>query len=189
MKARVPDPLPDRIHRVEDNVSSRLLAAYVEGDVSPSEAAAVERALAESSPLRRRAEGLRHIKEVLSSDIHSLGTVDLSSRNWEQLKADAERGNEAPGYALRRWWRWTFPPTSATSATAGGLPSSLSSLNWLKLRWAGGAAALATCASLGALLLMRAPQDDEFRAKSAGPGEVSPQPLGGDATRDRKSVV
>ena len=54
-----------------------MLAAYLEGEVTPSEAAAVEAELAESPRARRQLARLREIGEVLAAPIPEIEKVDL----------------------------------------------------------------------------------------------------------------
>ncbi len=92
--------------RRSEPISSALLAACVDGEVTPSQAAAVQRALAESPDLRRRAEELRRITAGLSAPVPELEALDLTSSIRAAVRAE-ERGPEVSPLPRRsRWWRW-----------------------------------------------------------------------------------
>ena len=61
-----------------EQLSPELLAAYVDGEVTPSAASAVERILAASAVERRRADSLRHVREVLSAPVGEIERIDLA---------------------------------------------------------------------------------------------------------------
>jgi anti-sigma factor RsiW len=136
-----------------DRASSRALAAYVEGEITPSEAAELEKAVARSPELQRRVEGLRRIKDRLSAPLPDVAGIDLTG----SVRAGLEARTRARPSAGWRWpgrWRWRW--------------------RW---RWPLGLGAFAAAA---AALLMWArplplPQDD-FRARSVTPSARSADP-------------
>ena len=104
-------PPPDRA------VSPHLLVAYVDGDVTPSQAAAVERALEQSPELRRRADDLRRITTTLSGPVAELDAVDLTaSVRAAAAEIARERRDRAAAPRVRWFWRW---PAFAGLAAAG----------------------------------------------------------------------
>ena len=67
-------------------LTSELLAAYLEGEVAASERAAIEAALSDDPRARRRLEQLRHIADSLSAPLPAeLESVDLAARVRAEL--------------------------------------------------------------------------------------------------------
>jgi hypothetical protein len=63
--------------REEGRFSPQALAAYVAGEVTPSEGAAIEEALAASPGLQRRVESLRRVQERLMAPLPAVEQLDL----------------------------------------------------------------------------------------------------------------
>jgi hypothetical protein len=131
-----------KVRRAEP-MKPRMLAAYLEGEVTPSEASTIEAELAESAGTRRRLSRLREIGEALSAPIPEVERVDLVVP-WRRVVADRAR---AP------WGGWRRIPGMLAVAAA--------------------IVAVAVVArrppSAGERPPMRT-SVDEFRAKSAAPG-------------------
>jgi hypothetical protein len=122
--------------------SERLLAAYVDGEVTPSEAKAVEADAAESAETQRRLAQLRRIRQGLSSSVAELESVDLVAALRRELDSApvAERA--------RRPWQARATLLYSLAAVAALL--------------------LLARVDLGARTARGGPQSDaEFRAKSA----------------------
>jgi hypothetical protein len=120
-----------------------MLAAYLEAEVTPSEAAAVEEQLAGSATARRRLDALRQIRSALAAPIPELESVDVSAPVLAEIaRARAATPPPArwPGRAARTW-------RAATLA----------------------AAACAVGAAAAAAIFLARPGTEEFRAKSAAP--------------------
>jgi hypothetical protein len=123
-----------------------MLAAYLEGEVTPSEASAIEAELAESPGTRRRLARLREIGEALATPIAEIEQVDLVVP-WRRVAADPSRLPRSP------WARWRRLPGMLAVAAA--------------------IAAVAVVALRPPSATERPPTGpsvDEFRAKSAAPG-------------------
>ena len=122
-------------------MSPELLAAWVDGEVTPSQAAAVEQALSQSPDLRRRSEELRRITAGLSAPVPELDALDLTSSIRAAARAE-ERRRRLPPPRRAAGWRWP-----ALVGFAGA------------------------CVAAVALLVVRpasrSPDDADFRAKSA----------------------
>jgi hypothetical protein len=103
-------------------VSAELLAAYVDGDVTPSQFSAVARAIDESPELRRRADELRRITATLSSPIADLESLDVAASVRAGTAAiDRERAEHARA-PRRPWLRgWSLVGFATTAALAVGL--------------------------------------------------------------------
>lgn len=112
-------------------LSPKLLAAYVDGDVTPSQAAAIERAIEGSPEVRRRVGDLRRITTALSQPIGELESLDLAAR---VRAATVEQAGMHVGTIHRRLreqpsrpplgWRWRLP-AAATGLVAAGAMSLL----------------------------------------------------------------
>jgi hypothetical protein len=109
-----------------------MIAAYVEGEVTRSEGAAVEAQLAESPVARRTVARLREIAEGLAAPVPELERVDLVIP-WSREATARGRG-----------WSFVARP---------------------------GMYAIAVAALVVLSVAVRKPASDEFRAKSAEPGE------------------
>lgn len=84
-----------------------MLAAYLEGEVTPSEGAAIEAELAESPQARRRLARLREIGEALAAPIPAIERVDLVVP-WKR----------AIGRSHSTWDRWRRIPGVLAVAAA-----------------------------------------------------------------------
>jgi|GEM_PF-1071007 len=127
----------------------RLLAAYLEGEVGTSEAAAAERLLAESSDAREELEQLRGIRAALSNSGREFADVDLLPSIKARIRDGAVvRVGRSEGFLERLWRR----PAAAV--------------------FAAGLATAAVCLGLAFVPRGHA-TDEEFRAKSAS---LAPNP-------------
>jgi hypothetical protein len=81
-------------------VRGETLAAYLEGEVTPSEAAAIERTLADSAAARRRLEELRSIRDALARPVLDLNAPDLALRVRRAIQGGA------PGSSRRAVGPW-----------------------------------------------------------------------------------
>jgi hypothetical protein len=98
--------------RSRDHLSPALLAAYVDGEVTPCETAAVARLLETSPEARVRVHDLRRIREVLETSPPELKRLDLAGR----VRAAAAREAQAPPV---RWpARWLGFGLGAAAACA-----------------------------------------------------------------------
>lgn len=107
-------------------VSPELLVSYVDGDVTPSQAAAIERAIEESPEVRRRASELTRITTALSSSIPELESMDLAARvragtaEIDRQSRERARRNERPwSFSPRFRWRWRWPAAMTGLVAAG----------------------------------------------------------------------
>lgn len=106
----------------ERAVSPELLAAYVDGDVTPSQASAVARAIEESPELRRRADDLRRITATLSGPVADLESLDVAASVRAATAAiDRQRSEQARSPRLPWFRRWSLVGFAATAALAIGL--------------------------------------------------------------------
>jgi hypothetical protein len=87
---------------------SETLAAYLEGEVTASESAAIARALGESADLRRRFEQLQQIRETLRASNPELDAIDLVPR--------IRRAKNAPERHRRRFPFRSWYPIAAAAA-------------------------------------------------------------------------
>ena len=62
------------------HLDAARLTAYLEGEVTASERAAIEAELAESAEARRRLGQLRGLKSLLEAPATELETIDLAAR-------------------------------------------------------------------------------------------------------------
>ncbi|HVY41228.1 MAG TPA: hypothetical protein VHM31_24995 [Polyangia bacterium] len=103
-------------------VSAELLAAYVDGDVTPSQASAIARAIEESPDLRRRADELRRITATLSSPIEELESLDVAASVRAATAAiDRQRAQQARAPRVPWLRRWSLLGLATTAALAVGL--------------------------------------------------------------------
>lgn len=100
--------------RHADPVTPTMLAAYLEGEVTPSERAAIETELDESPRARRQLARLREIREVLAAPIPEIETVDLVVP-WRH--AATTRARSA--------WGWRRIPEMLVIAAAMGAVTSV----------------------------------------------------------------
>lgn len=82
--------------------SVEVLAAYVEGEVTPSETVEIEAALAESARARRDVAELRAIRSTLARPLPELESIDLA-RRIEQAVAQLAAGAPVVTRSRRRW--------------------------------------------------------------------------------------
>jgi hypothetical protein len=105
--------------REEPGLAPRDLAAYVAGEVTPSEGAAIEAALADSPALQRRVESLRRVQQRLMSPLPEVETIDLvpglNARVASARRAVAPRPERAPR------WRLIFGAVGALGCAAAAL--------------------------------------------------------------------
>ncbi len=94
--------------RRADPTKPTMLAAYLEGEVTPSERAAIETELDESPRARRQLARLREISDVLSAPIPEIEKVDLVVP-WKHASAKRPR----PG-----WHGWRRIPEILAVAAA-----------------------------------------------------------------------
>jgi hypothetical protein len=94
---------------------SETLAAYLEGEVTASEARAIAQALGESADLRRRFEQLGHIRETLRTSNSELDAIDLVPRIH---RARSALGKHRP--LARRRWAPIAAVAAGLSLVAGG---------------------------------------------------------------------
>ncbi len=81
---------------------SKLLAAYVDGEVTASERTQVERALAESTQTGRELRQLLQVKEALRQPSRvELESIDLSARVFNALRASRQEPKFTAGRAPR----------------------------------------------------------------------------------------
>jgi hypothetical protein len=116
----------------DGDLSASDLAAYLEGEVTPSQSAAIESRLAERPAARRRLARLREVRGALEAPIPALERIDLVPK--------IDRAIRTAGEPRRR--RAPF---------------------WLGF--------LTASALAGVAALVLWPRPEEFRAKSAAPGE------------------
>lgn len=64
--------------RTSRPIDDELLAAFVEGELGASERAAIEQAIAEDPSLKRRLDGMQHMKRALSGPVRELDGLDLT---------------------------------------------------------------------------------------------------------------
>ena len=89
--------------RDSEAVSGETLAAYLEGEVTPSEAVAIERTLADSAAARRRLAELRNIRDTLARPVLEPDAPDLALRVRRAIQASAPGSSRrAAGPWLRR---------------------------------------------------------------------------------------
>lgn len=114
---------------------SELLAAYLEGEVTPHEATHIERALEACSVNRRHLEELRRIRDALSAPAPEVEDLDLVAavRNKAQIQASAS--TPAPALLRPRQRATRFGALAAATALAavalGGVVLQRGSLNVL----------------------------------------------------------
>jgi hypothetical protein len=96
-----------KIRRAEP-LKPTMLAAYLEGEVTPSEGAAIETELAESPRARRRLARLREIGDALAAPIPEIEKVDLVVP-WKQAAAARARSG---------WHGWRRIPEMLAIAAA-----------------------------------------------------------------------
>ncbi|MGC4087580.1 MAG: hypothetical protein QM756_06745 [Polyangiaceae bacterium] len=99
-------------------VDARLLAAYLEGEVTGSERGAVEAALADSAPARRTLAQLSELKGSLSQARPDLEQIDLSARVFEALR------EPLPERARRGFWGLATLGAAAAALCVFGLSRS-----------------------------------------------------------------
>lgn len=142
-------------------LSDKTLLAYLEGEVTQSQAAAIEAALADAPADRRRLERLREMLGHLAGAPDELDQIDL---------VPAVRGAIAamPAPAARRRQTWPFLAMAAVMLLAAG--------SLVANRFAGSAGSAGGAGGQGgdqtaggAATGGAAPADTEFRAKAAGP--------------------
>lgn len=115
-------------------VDDELLAAFVEGELSGSERAAIAAALAEDPQLRRRVTGLEQVRSALSAPVPALEQLDLTSAVRARLDAPerslSRRGALLAGASLAAgaalWVAIGVPskPDGAEAFRAKGAPAS-----------------------------------------------------------------
>jgi len=140
---------PDR----DQALRPEVLAAYVEGEVTPSQATAIDAALAESPRARREVAEMRALRAVLSQPLPEIESIDVVGRLQDAIaRADAGATAPQPSSVAARW-----------------------RARWGSLGWVAGVAG-AVAVTLVALVLFprsgRSPDDGEFRAKSAAPASA-----------------
>ncbi len=129
------------------------LAAYVDGEVTPSEAAAIEAALADSPRLRREVEEMRAIRATLARPLPELESIDVVGR----VEGAIARGEGAPQPRSSVRARWQQPHGQQRRSRA----------------WVAAAGFAAAAAAVSLMLLARAPAGDEFRVKAAAPATLA----------------
>lgn len=95
--------------RARTPVSAQMLAAFVDGEVTPSEADQVEGELAESVTARRQLAELRRIRETLSGPVSEVESMDLVAAVRARIAA-----GEPP--ARRRVSAWKFALAASLAA-------------------------------------------------------------------------
>ena len=157
--------------RLKGRRAASSLVAYLEGEVTASERAAIEAELEESASARRTLRELEAVTALLAAPAPELEAIDLAGRVQGALRR--------PGSSLR-------PPVERRS--------------WWRSRRAALGLSLAAALGAALLFLSRPPFPDEFRAKassSAGDesrrwagirayrvvGRKSPEPLGATLSR------
>jgi hypothetical protein len=98
-------------------VSLEVLAAYVEGEVTPSETVEIEAALAESARARRDFAELRAIRDTLARPLPELESIDLAPR-IELAIAQLAAGAPAVTAPRRRRWPAALGLVAALAAAA-----------------------------------------------------------------------
>jgi len=94
------------------------LAAYVEGEVTPSETTAIEAALAGSARVRREVAELRAIRATLARPLPEIESIDLAPR-IEQAIARLPSGARAVAPERRRRWSLTLGLAAVLAGAAG----------------------------------------------------------------------
>jgi hypothetical protein len=100
--------------------ASQMLAAYLEGEVTPSESAAIEAELADSARARRRLEELRRIRAALAApaaDVEAADVVEPVMHAIERGAGDTAAGRRTP--AGRGWPAWRVGAVAAAACLAG----------------------------------------------------------------------
>jgi anti-sigma factor RsiW len=137
------------------------LCAYLDGELSADDAAAIERAALERGDDRRRLERLKVVREALAAPVPELETKDLARAMRE---ASARRASAGPGPAPRSSWmravlRWASSPRVGALAVAAAVALGVGgSLGWLE-----GERRSDTAAE----------RADDFRAKAGAPSSAT----------------
>jgi hypothetical protein len=82
-------------------LSTRHLAAYLQGEVTASEAGSIETELRDNAGTRKRLAELQHIRDVLSAPVPELAQLDLVARVQTAL-AQPSRASSTRGRVLMR---------------------------------------------------------------------------------------
>jgi hypothetical protein len=96
-----------------------MLAAYLEGEVTPSEKASVDAELADSATARRHLAQLEVVRDALAAPIAELETSDLAPQVMQAI--EAERALERAGHRRRVNLRAVLLTLGAAACAAAGL--------------------------------------------------------------------
>jgi len=93
-------------HRSRAEVTTEMLTAYLEGEVTRSEASKIEAELLESPGTRRRLARLRNIRDALCQSTPEFSDLDLVPSLHEALARPAPRATprRAEAWRVARWW-------------------------------------------------------------------------------------
>lgn len=98
--------------KLNERLTPEDLAAYLEGEVTPSEATRVERELRDSSSARRQLNTLQHIRDALVNPISEFEQIDLVP----SLRVRMTHASAVP--TERRRFRWqTIMPWAVAAAS------------------------------------------------------------------------
>lgn len=143
----------------EIELTTEELAAYLEGEVTASEARRIEQRLVESSGARRRLASLQNIRDALVQPNPELRDVDLVSSLHAAMAQAAPSTVES-----RRSRRLSSLPWIAAAASVGVLVGLAAQQRFVGMRGRiSGDASLVQSAESA----VARPDDDEFREKSA----------------------
>ncbi len=147
----------------DGNVPPRVLAAYLDAEVTPHEASAIEAVLAESPRARRSLEEMRAIRAALMRPIPEIESLDIAGPLEKRIAHAKATGLARAASERRGWPGWLDGdrPYGARRLRRMGVASL--------------AACLAAAACVFAVGLHRHGDDDEFRSKSAA-GDAGRQP-------------
>ena len=93
-------------HKSRAEITTEMLTAYLEGEVTRSEASKIEAELHESPGTRRRLTSLRNIRDALNQSMPEFNDLDLVPSLREALARPAPRATSRraePGQ-VARWW-------------------------------------------------------------------------------------
>lgn len=147
-------------HSGRTEITTETLTAYLEGDVTPTEASRIEAELRESPMLKRRLMSLRNIRDALSQSMPEHRDLDLVPALRQALAAPAAAATKrrAAAWMGAQWW---------AAAAAGGIL--IIGGSWIYRSQSNKFAQNVTSQSTAA-----EPELEEFRVKSGGLDIVTP---------------